>query len=98
MSVEAIGAVGVSPISIPELAAPTDVSGPTFDSVMQAFETLNTQLQTGEQAAANLAVGQADNLHQMMIRGEQTRLDFELMLAVRNKLLEAYQELMRMQV
>jgi flagellar hook-basal body complex protein FliE len=29
---------------------------------------------------------------------EQTRLSFELMLAVRNKVLDAYQELMRMQV
>lgn len=98
MSIEAIGAVGSAPVPMPELMGPTDVTGPTFDSVMQAFETLNTQLQAGEQAAANLAVGQADNLHQMMIRGEQTRLDFELTLAVRNKLLEAYQELMRMQV
>jgi flagellar hook-basal body complex protein FliE len=32
------------------------------------------------------------------MHSEQTRLDFELMLAVRTKVLEAYQELMRMQV
>jgi flagellar hook-basal body complex protein FliE len=39
-----------------------------------------------------------DNLHQAMMAGEQTRLAFDLMLQVRGKILDAYQELLRMQV
>ena len=47
---------------------------------------------------ATLAMGQTDNLHQVMMTGEQTRLAFDFMLQVRSKLLDAYQELFRMQV
>jgi flagellar hook-basal body complex protein FliE len=37
-------------------------------------------------------------MHQAMMSGEQTRLAFDLMLQVRGKVLDAYQELLRMQV
>jgi flagellar hook-basal body complex protein FliE len=105
MSIESIAAIGAqSPQAIAgtELMlpdeAPPDVSGVAFDSMMQSLQSLNTHLQAGAEATSQLALGQADNLHQIMINGAQTRLEFELMLSVRNKVLEAYQELMRMQV
>jgi flagellar hook-basal body complex protein FliE len=99
MSVEAIAAAGSAPIDfIQPATGPQDLTGTAFETLMQGFESLNTQIRAGQQATASLALGQADNLHQIMINGEQTRLDFELMMAVRNKLLEAYQEMMRMQV
>lgn len=37
-------------------------------------------------------------LHQVMIANEESSIAFQLMVEVRNKLLESYQELMRMQV
>jgi flagellar hook-basal body complex protein FliE len=100
MTIEAIAAAGATaPSQLLEVAeAPADVTSTAFDSLLQGLENLNTQLHAGEAATSQLALGQADNLHQIMIDGEQTRLTFELMLAVRNKALEAYQELMRMQV
>ncbi len=57
----------------------------------------------GRQAAANQAIGgmlSGDNvsLHQTMIAMEEASVSFQLMVEVRNKLLESYQELMRMQV
>ena len=56
-----------------------------------------------KQAAANEAVngllsGQNVSLHQAMISMEEASTSFQLMVEVRNKLLESYQELMRMQV
>jgi flagellar hook-basal body complex protein FliE len=50
------------------------------------------------QAATELALGQSDNLHQVMIGAERTKLEFELVMSMRNRVLEAYQEIMRMQV
>jgi flagellar hook-basal body complex protein FliE len=55
-------------------------------------------MQANDQSIQQLALGGTDNLHQVMITLERTRLAFELALQVRNKALEAYQELMRMQV
>ncbi|HKX63028.1 MAG TPA: flagellar hook-basal body complex protein FliE [Verrucomicrobiae bacterium] len=58
---------------------------------------------TAKQAeAANsvngLMSGQNVSLHQTMIAMEEASISFQLMVEVRNKLLESYQELMRMQV
>lgn len=42
--------------------------------------------------------GEQENLHEVMIAMNQAKLSFQLMTEVRNKSLEAYQELMRMQI
>lgn len=51
-----------------------------------------------DQAVWRLAAGQADNLHEVMIAVERASIALELTIAIRNKLVEAYQEIMRMQV
>lgn len=45
-----------------------------------------------------LLVGETDNVHDVMIAMEKAGLSFQLTLAVRNKVVEAYQEVMRMQI
>jgi flagellar hook-basal body complex protein FliE len=45
-----------------------------------------------------LAVGENTNLHQVMISLEKAHLSLELVVQVRNKVLEAYQNMMQMQV
>lgn len=45
-----------------------------------------------------LATGQAESLHKVMIDAEKAEIALQFTLQVRNKLLEAYQEIMRMQV
>lgn len=42
--------------------------------------------------------GTIQDIHEIMIAGEEAGIAFELMLELRNKLLDAYKELMRMQV
>ena len=98
MSIEAIAALEAglgSAISAPRA---TMEAGGTFNSLLEGIEQLNSQMHSNEQAVQNIALGEADNLHQVMMTMERTRLTFELALQVRNKALEAYQELMRMQV
>jgi flagellar hook-basal body complex protein FliE len=58
---------------------------------------------SGKQAAATAAVngmltGQNVSLHQAMIAMEEASVSFQLMIEVRNKMLEGYQEIMRMQL
>lgn len=54
------------------------------------------QGQAAEKSAAVLAGGSVDS-HDVMIAVEEASLAFELILEVRNRLVEAYQELVRMQ-
>ena len=60
-------------------------------------EVSNKQAQAGE-AMAGVMSGQGVPLHQAMIAVEEASISFQLMVEVRNRLLESYQELMRMQV
>ena len=100
MSIEAIGAISAAsamgPASNASGLAAADKG--IFEGVLEQVSSLNNQLKASEQNVQALALGQTDNLHQVMMQGEQTRLAFELMLQVRNKTLDAYQELMRMQI
>ena len=50
-----------------------------------------------DQATQAMAFGQKD-VHQAMIALEQANLSFRLMISVRNKIISAYEEIMRMQV
>jgi flagellar hook-basal body complex protein FliE len=41
--------------------------------------------------------GELENIHQMMLAMEEANTSFQLMMEMRNKILEAYREVMRMQ-
>jgi len=72
----------------------------------QNFEKwLNSQLQNvngtlinAEHQLQSLAVGDVENLHQVMIAMGEAKFTFQLAMQVRNRVLEAYQEVLRMQV
>lgn len=101
MSIEAIAAAGIPDVAPLESAAALgepQAANASFESLLNGLQNLNSQMLGNEQAVAQLALGRGDNLHHVIMNAERTRLDFELLLAVRTKVLEAYQELMRMQV
>lgn len=50
------------------------------------------------QTTGALLSGQNVPVHQVMVASEEASVSFQLMLEVRNRLLDGYQELMRMQV
>ncbi len=64
----------------------------------QQLVQVNQQLVDADTQLRGLALGQADNLHQVMISMEKAKLSFELVMQVRNRLLEAYQDILRMQI
>jgi flagellar hook-basal body complex protein FliE len=69
-----------------------------FDQLVSSLGEIDAGIAKSGRAATELALGQTDNLHQVMIGAERTRLQFELAMSMRNRVLEAYQEIMRMQV
>jgi flagellar hook-basal body complex protein FliE len=70
-----------------------------FSNWLQTQVTdLNTTLAQNDAMATQLATGQAQNLHQIMIGMEEAKIAFQLAVQVRNRVLEAYQDVLRMQV
>lgn len=66
--------------------------------VSHGIGAVNHDLIASQTDLQELATGNVQNLHQIMIRLEETRLSFQLFMQVRNRLLEAYQDIMKMQV
>lgn len=66
--------------------------------VTEGVAQVDATLKAGELGLQRLATGDVQNLHQVMIQMEESRLSFQLMMQVRNRLLEAYQDVMKMQV
>jgi flagellar hook-basal body complex protein FliE len=59
---------------------------------------MNESIKSTDQLVRDLAVGENNNLHHVMLEIEKAKTSFQLALQVRNRLLEGYQEIMRMQV
>lgn len=72
---------------------------PSFAKLVKDFarDVNDLQFQAG-QAIDLLATGGAADVHQVMIAVEQASIALDLMLEIRNRVLEGYQELIRMQV
>jgi flagellar hook-basal body complex protein FliE len=76
-------------------AGPADGAGKFFSELVSKVNDLQTQ---SDKAIQGLASGENKNLHEVMISMEKASISFQFMSSVRNKALEAYQEVMRMQV
>lgn len=63
-----------------------------------ALDHLTQTENAANEAVTRLAAGDDIELHQVMLTMQEADLSFQLALQIRNKLVEAYQEVMRMQV
>ncbi len=60
-------------------------------------EVNNLQLKAGE-SIENFATGKVENVHEVMIAMSKAEVSFKFMMETRNKLVDAYKEIMKMQV
>jgi flagellar hook-basal body complex protein FliE len=63
-----------------------------------AINTVNQAQIEADQAVQELATGNEKDIHQTMIALEKAEVSFQLMMQVRNKIVSAYEEIMRMQI
>jgi flagellar hook-basal body complex protein FliE len=91
----------VVPQSMPLAPAkvPAQEGGKGFMAFLeQAVGEVNRTQIESDRAIEQLQSGQAKNLHEVMIAMEEADISLRLMVQMRNKLVESYQEIMRMQV
>ncbi|MDR1159629.1 MAG: flagellar hook-basal body complex protein FliE [Syntrophomonadaceae bacterium] len=63
-----------------------------------ALNNLNALQQNASDSATQMVMGSDDYLHNVILAYEKADLAFKLTVEVRNKCVEAYQEIMRMQL
>lgn len=85
--------------TLPRTAGPSSTGDASFLATFKkaVAEVNDLQVQAEAQARA-LTLGEVRDLHQVTIATEKASLALGLAIQVRNKILEAYQEIMRMQV
>ena len=90
---------GLSPVSLKPTGPTAPTSGSDFSGLLgRMVSEVNAKQQVAGETLQGLQTGQGVPIHQAMIAMEEANVSFQLMVEVRNKLLESYQELMRMQV
>ncbi len=83
----------------PTEAAQAATAPGAFASLLQReLGDLNASLGVAEKAMSDLAAGKAVELHEVMISLERARIGVQTFVQIRNKLVESYQDLMRMQL
>lgn len=77
----------------------TSAPGASFaDTLKGAIDNVNQLQKTSDKAAQDLATGRTDNVADVMIATEKADIALRVMVQVRNKIIDAYQEIMKMQV
>ena len=76
-------------------SSPAEGAGKFFSELVSKVNDLQAQ---SEKSIQGLASGENKNLHEVMISMEKASVSFLFMSQVRNKAVEAYQEVMRMQM
>jgi len=91
--------------SIPQTTQPSSLGGATpagdrseFSRTLEGFINESSELQEDAQTkVAELLQGNGQDIHSAMIAVEKADLSFQLMMQVRNKIIQAYQTISQMQ-
>ena len=77
---------------------PGETTGASFkDLLTQSIDKVNQTMLDSDQAVQALATGQSSDLHGALIAMQKADISFRLLVEVRNKVLSAYDEIMRTQ-
>jgi flagellar hook-basal body complex protein FliE len=99
MDVKRIGPVAAPAPGAAAPGSPGAAGGASFGRVLQdSLKQVNALQHEADVAIRSLATGGTATLHDTMLAVQKAELSFKLMMQVRNKIVEAYQEVLRMQV
>lgn len=93
------GLTGLDPARLYGATAQTSATPPSFAETLRgALNEVNRLQGERDDTVRGMVTGTVQDPHEVMVITEEAQLAFELMLEVRNRLLESYQEIMRLQV
>jgi flagellar hook-basal body complex protein FliE len=90
-------AIGTTPTA-PTGPAATTPAGGFGQALTNAISGISDSQNAADDASVQMAAGEPIDLHEVMLARETASLHFQLAVQVRNKLVEAYQDVMRMQI
>ena len=80
-------------------AQPAKANQPSFKETLNGFMKEVNQMQSkADESIKKMAAGEINDVHQVMNSVQEANLAFNMMMEIRNKVLDAYQEVMRMRL
>jgi flagellar hook-basal body complex protein FliE len=102
-NINSIGPIKES--GIPEKLQKTQVAGkdapgaPSFQETLKTFMTdVNSMQLKADESINKMAAGEITDVHQVMNAVEEANTSFTMMMEIRNKVMDAYQEVLRMRL
>ena len=99
-NINSIGPVGEP--RIPETLSKTQSSGknaPSFQETLSAFmKDVNSLQLKADESIKKMTAGEITDVHQVMNAAEEANTAFNMMMEIRNKVMDAYQEVLRMRL
>ncbi|MBU6154111.1 MAG: flagellar hook-basal body complex protein FliE [Bdellovibrionales bacterium] len=86
------------PGALGESGAPEVRGGGFLETLSKTLEEVNEEQVKADQSIKDIVAGKSKNIHETMLQIQKAELSLKTMMQVRNKILEAYKEIMRMQV
>ena len=84
--------------SVKESPSPSEDGGSFAKTLSGAIEKVNQMKNEADRSVQGLAEGKNVDIHQTMIAMEKANVSFQLLMQTRNKVIDAYKEMMRMGV
>ena len=85
--------------NIGKVAKPGKATGPSFEQTLKSFMTdVNEMQNKASESIDKLASGEITDVHQVMTSFEEANTAFNMMMEIRNKVMEAYQQVMQMRL
>ncbi|WP_431799391.1 flagellar hook-basal body complex protein FliE [Halobacillus andaensis] len=81
-----------------KLGSPAEAHSQFSAHLKDAIENVNQTNKTSDEMTQGLANGEVDDLHEVMIASEKASITTQTSVEIRNKVVDAYKEIMRMQV
>lgn len=77
---------------------PSQTGESFIDTLKQMIDDVNTLQKESHQLSENFIKGEPVELHDVMIAAEKAKTSFQLLLEIRNKFIDFYREILRMQM
>lgn len=81
------------------LSTPEGIGGETFTEMLsKAVNGVDHTMKESEQKIQDFVTGKSEDVHDVMISMQRAQISFQLMVEIRNKAIETYHEISRMQI
>jgi flagellar hook-basal body complex protein FliE len=99
MSINLTSLTALKPLDAPETLDPQSSADTPFQNVLNsAIQEVEGARTSANQSVQNFLSGNGEDLHSTILASQRADLEFQMFLQVRNKVVSAYQEIMKMQL